>query len=117
MEFTLTFIELFFVTVYLLYPLFVLFMALIIIIGQVVCRIEQWEKYDALYWSLITATTVGYGDFRPLHKVSKALSIIIAVLGMMLTGVIIAITLHVASITFEKHVSPVLTEEIKSKFK
>lgn len=64
---------------------------------------ERWKKFDALYWSLITATTVGYGDIRPLKRASRILSIFIAFIGIMLTGVIVAITVNTGKIAFDKH--------------
>ena len=38
--------------------------------------------YDAFYWSAITLTTVGYGDFSPVSDVGKTLSIISSLLGI-----------------------------------
>ncbi|MDP0560794.1 MAG: potassium channel family protein [Candidatus Endonucleobacter sp. (ex Gigantidas childressi)] len=116
MEFTLTFIRLFFLAIYLLAPLLIFLGIVIIIMGQIVCHIEKWNKFDGLYWSCITATTVGYGDIRPLKKVSKILSVLIALTGIMLTGIVIAVTLKSTSIAFEKHVTKSQIEAIKNKF-
>ena len=97
-------LKLFFLAVYLVFPLFLLLGALAIIVGQIVGRIEDRSRFDALYWSLITATTVGYGDFRPLQKRSKILSVVIAMLGIMITGIIVAITIETSSISFAEHI-------------
>ena len=116
MEFTIAFVKLFFWAIYLVAPLFVFLSFFIILLGQIVCRIEKWGKFDGLYWSFITATTVGYGDIRPLKKVSKALSVTIALVGIMLTGLIIAVTINTASIALEKHGDERIIEEMKEKF-
>ena len=115
MEFTITFVKLFYWAIYLVAPLLVFLGSLIIVLGQVVCRIEKWEKFDGLYWSFITATTVGYGDIRPLKKVSKALSVLIALVGVMFTGIIIAVTLKTASVSLEKHGDVRIIEKMKGK--
>lgn len=117
MEFTVYFIQLFFWSIYLVFPLLLLLCLMIIVLGLIASRIEQWNKYDGLYWSFITATTVGYGDIRPLKKASKALSIVIALVGMMLTGIIIAVTLNTVSIALEKHGDEHVIEQIKEKFR
>ena len=116
MEFTIAFVELFFWSIYLVAPLLVFLSFFIILLGQIVCSIEKWGTFDGLYWSLITATTVGYGDIRPLRKVSKALSVAIALVGIMLTGIIIAVTLNTASIALEKYGDERIIEEMKEKF-
>lgn len=117
MELTLTFIRLFFWSIYLIAPLLVFLSFVIILLGQIVCHIEKWNKFDGLYWSFITATTVGYGDIRPLKKVSKTLSVLIAFVGLMLTGIMIAVSLNTATIAFEKHIDISAIEEVKERFK
>ncbi|NOZ54679.1 MAG: two pore domain potassium channel family protein [Gammaproteobacteria bacterium] len=116
MEFTITFVELFFWTTYLVAPLLLFLSLVIIVLGQIVCRVEKWEKFDGLYWSFITATTVGYGDIRPMKKVSKTLSVLIALIGMMFTGIIIAITLNTTSVAVEKHADKQVIEKMKERF-
>ncbi len=117
MEFTLTFLQVFTWAVYFMSPLLVLFALVIVVLGQIVTRIEKWNQFDGLYWSLITATTVGYGDIKPTKKTSKSLSILIALIGMMFTGLIIAITLTSATAAFEKHIDPTVIEQIQSDLK
>ena len=117
MEFTVTFIKLTFWSLYLVAPLLGFLCFLIILLGQIVCSIEKWKKFDGLYWSFVTATTVGYGDIRPLKKVSKALSVVIALVGVIFTGIIIAVTLHTTSIALEKHGDLRVIEYMKEKFK
>ncbi len=116
MDFTLTFIRLFFWSIYLIAPLLGFLSFVIIILGQIVCYIEKWNKFDGLYWSFITATTVGYGDIRPLKKVSKVFSVFIALVGIMLTGIMLAVTLNTVSVAFEKHVDKRAIEQVKEKF-
>ena len=117
MEFTITFIELTTWSLYLVAPLLFFLCIVIIFFGQIVCIIEKWGKFDGLYWSFITATTVGYGDIRPLQRVSKALSVVIALIGMIFTGVIIAVALNTATIALEKHGDLRTIEYMKEKFK
>lgn len=111
MEFTFTFIKLFSYGIVLAMPLLLFFIIAIIVIGQIVGRRESWTGFDSIYWSFITATTVGYGDIRPLQKVSKTLSIIITFLGLIMTGIIVSIALHAATTAFKLHTD---VEQVKS---
>lgn len=116
MEFTFAFIKLFFWSIYLIAPLLIFLSITIILLGQIVCYIEKWKKFDGLYWSFITATTVGYGDIRPLKKISKTLSVFIALVGVMFTGIIIAVTLNTVDVTFKEYVDKTSIERVKEKF-
>ncbi len=104
MQFTLEFLNLLGTGVWLSLPLLLLFTLVILFIGQIAGRIECWTKFDTFYWTFITAFTVGYGDIRPVKKVTKILSLIIALLGIMFTGGIVAITVSAASISFERNI-------------
>lgn len=106
MNFTLTFLEYLIKIIYLACPVLILFMVLIIALGQIVGRIEGWNKFDSLYWSFITALTVGYGDIRPSKKHTKFIAVIIALIGIMFTGIIVSITIISATKSFNIHILP-----------
>jgi voltage-gated potassium channel len=44
--------------------------------------IEGWRLFDALYFTLVTLATVGYGDFHPRTDAGKALTIVYIVGGI-----------------------------------
>ncbi len=100
MEFTFQFIEYFYYGLNLAAPLLIFLALVIVLLGQIVGQRESWSRFDSLYWSFITATTVGYGDIRPLQKLSKTISILIALTGMIFTGIIVALAINAASISF-----------------
>jgi len=103
MEFTLSFLIFFFYGLSLVSPILLSLMLFILLLGQRVGKKESWTRLDALYWSFITATTVGYGDFRPATKMGKVLSIFIAFTGLIFTGIVVAIALQAATEAFKLH--------------
>ena len=104
MAFTFTFLKTFLYGLYYTAPLLLSIMLTTICLGQIVGHIESWKRFDALYWSFITATTVGYGDIRPTYRTSKVLSVLIALTGLIFTGIIVAIAVRSASYAFNIHV-------------
>ena len=61
------------------------------------------SRFDSVYWSFITATTVGYGVLRPVKRASRIIAIVIAVLGLTLTGLLIAVGVHAATLALAAH--------------
>ncbi len=104
MEFTLTFATRFLLGLYLSAPVLLLLVISVIVLGLFVGRRESWAPVDALYWSFITASTVGYGDIRPRRRLSKLLSIVVAFVGLIFTGIVVAIAVNALAYTFDKHV-------------
>jgi voltage-gated potassium channel len=100
MEFSLSFLRVFFSDLLHASPIVGFLLLLVAFIGLLIGRLERWSASDALYHAFINATTVGYGDFRPSKHVSKALAILLALIGLILTGMIVAIALHAADFAF-----------------
>ena len=71
--------------------------------GLVAGRKEGWSRFDSVYWSFITATTVGYGDIQPMKRASKIFAVVIALLGLTLTGILIALGVHAATLALAAH--------------
>jgi voltage-gated potassium channel Kch len=49
--------------------------------------LEGWTWLDALYFSIITLTTIGYGDFSPVTQAGKLFTVIYILIGI---GVILS---------------------------
>jgi len=96
MDFTIQFLEMFFIALWYVAPLVGLLVAIIVILGRLTGIREGWSRADSLYYAFITATTVGYGDFHPRRGLSKSLAIVISFVGIVLTGIIVAIALQAA---------------------
>ena len=103
MDFTLTFVKFYLFGLWLAAPLLLSFVLVIIALGLLVGKKESWSKFDSLYWAFVTATTVGYGDIRPLRPLSRLLSVVIAFLGLIFTGIMVALAINAATVAFSQH--------------
>lgn len=104
MDFSFTFIKIFFIGITMAAPLFMLFMffiAVICLLGLIIARREQWSRHEGLYYAFITATTVGYGDFAPVKRLSRFYAIIIAFMGLIFTGILVSLSVNAASYAFK----------------
>ena len=102
MEFTLDFLRIFAMDLWLAAPLLLFLLLAITLLGYVIGRIEGWSVFDGLYHAFINATTVGYGDYRPTRKNSKLLALVLALVGLIFTGMMVAIALHAANDAYDK---------------
>jgi voltage-gated potassium channel len=82
-------------------PLFAGLAVIICALSLVVGRREGWSAGDSLYYGFITALTVGYGDLRPTRGLGKLLAVVIALVGLITTGILVALAVEAAAHTFE----------------
>ena len=98
---TVEFLRHFVVAVWQTLPLLLSLGLVIALLGYTVGRKEGWSSFDSFYWSFVTATTVGYGDLRPVYKESKIIAILIAFLGLVFTGIVVALAVHAGTIALK----------------
>ena len=72
------------------HPLFVL-LALLLIGAGVMALAEDMHFGDALYLTLITGLTVGYGDLTPATVLGRIVSVLVGLIGLIYFGLIVAI--------------------------
>jgi hypothetical protein len=62
--------------------------------GLLIGQIEGWRVIDTLYFTFVTGLTIGYGDLAPSHVSSRVLAIVIGFTGIVLTGLVAAISVQ-----------------------
>lgn len=62
-------------------------------------QIEGWNLLDSLYFSVVTLTTIGYGDLSPSTATSKIFTIVYIFVGL---GIILAFVNTVAERAMER---------------
>jgi hypothetical protein len=62
--------------------------------GLLIGHIEKWRIDDALYFTFVTGLTIGYGDLTPRHIVSRFLAVMIGFAGIVLTGLVAAVSVE-----------------------
>ena len=77
--------------VYELSGLFAAFAVIVLACAFVLSRCEGSAFPEAVYFALITAFTVGFGDMTPKSSVGRVVTVFLAFVGMMLMGIFVAI--------------------------
>ena len=106
MRFSIDFLKAFFVLLKHFSPIWGGIAILISLIGFLIGQLEEeLSTSAALYFAWVTGTTVGYGDLVPTSGITRFLAIIVAIMGIMLTGIIVATAIEAAKIVIENNVS------------
>jgi hypothetical protein len=59
------------------------------------CRlIEGWSVHESIYFAFVSGLTIGYGDLAPKSLLTRVLSIVIGVCGVLVTALVAAIAVR-----------------------
>jgi hypothetical protein len=70
--------------------------------GLLIGYIEGWRIVDAVYFTFVTGLTIGYGDLTPRHVLSRLLAVVIGLAGIVLTGLVAAVSVRALQVTAGK---------------
>ena len=92
----------------------VIALLLLVIVGGTLgyVIIEGWSVTEGLYMTFITATTVGFGEVRPLSQAGRAFTIILIILSIATVGYSVSI---IVSYIFEGQILHALKERRMAK--
>lgn len=66
----------------------------ITIISILFSHVESLSMFKAIYWAIITVTTVGYGDIVPATFIGKLIAMALAIVGFMSISAIVSLISH-----------------------
>ena len=98
-ESTFHFLSTFFQVTAKIAPILLFLVALILAAAVIVARTETMPFRQATYMCFITALTIGYGDFTPKRPLARFLAILLGIVGMILTGIIVAVAVQATTDT------------------
>lgn len=67
--------------------------------AAVISFLEGLSLGDALYFTLITGLTIGYGDITLTSATGRLLSVLAGVIGVIFVGIVVAIATHALKLT------------------
>lgn len=83
---------------------YMVFASLLCIIagGIAIHFVEGMTVFDGMWWSFVTATTVGYGDISPATPAGRVIAAILMIVGIGLIG---SLTSTITALFFQRHES------------
>lgn len=106
MRFSIEFSKAFWILMRHFFPIWGGIVILISLLGLIIAGLEEELSFSSgLYFAWVTGTTVGYGDIAPTVGMTRFLAVIVAIIGIMFTGIVVAIAISAAKIAVESSIS------------
>ena len=81
-------------------------LVLIVALGLIVGLLEGWSVQESIYFSFITALTIGYGDHTPKTLLTRTLAILIGICGIVMTALLAAVAVKALPAARERQSQP-----------
>ena len=75
---------------------------LIVMGGLAIAFLDKKPSGETMYLAFITALTIGYGDLTPDSGLSKLIAVGIGFIGIIFTGLVVAVTLKALEMTIKE---------------
>jgi len=75
--------------------------AWLVVDAAAIAYFEKMPFADALYFTLVTGLTIGYGDIAPVTLAGRVVAILTGLLGILITGLIVAVAVYAVRKTME----------------
>lgn len=75
-----------------------LLVAVVAVCAVMLARFDRIPLEEAMYLAFITAFTVGFGDVTPRSRGARVVAVLLALLGLVLAGVVVAVAVHALDI-------------------
>jgi voltage-gated potassium channel len=82
--------------------LYLMLLGLIMAGAAAIAAIEKVSFGKAVYFSFITGLTVGYGDIVPGTAIGRIISVLLAVVGILFTGLVVAAAVQAVRYAWEE---------------
>ena len=60
-------------------------------LGALIGFLERWSISESIYFTFVTALTIGYGDLAPKRIAARMIALAIAFSGVLLVGLVAAV--------------------------
>jgi hypothetical protein len=74
--------------------IFFALLAWLVVDAAAIAYFEKMPFADALYFTFVTGLTIGYGDIAPVTDTGRVVAILTGLLGILITGLIIAVAVY-----------------------
>jgi voltage-gated potassium channel len=99
----LTFAKLIFKYCYVLRAVLGLLFVLVLLGGIGFAYVENIAIRQGIYFSLITSTTVGFGDITPKTIIGQCIAVYLALIGTILFGLVVAVATKAFTVTISEY--------------
>ncbi len=73
----------------------------LVVNAAAIAYFEKMPFADALYFTFVTALTIGYGDIAPVTLIGRVVAILTGLQGILITGLIVAVAVFALRETME----------------